>query len=402
MKIKKLNLSRSVADTEYLRLDCSNDPLTAELDLPGLFNSVGDLKIMPDVQGDVVLFGDTDVGDAVDGKKLIVSRKAAEGDNTIEVFISQYASARLEASTGLTVQSNAGSVALNSATSLLLQIGGTNVIAVDSNGDTTVDGKVIIDDSDVEAFLVRKDGDTGDIFIVDTTNEECITGGTSRWEFTDSTAEIGLTANPDIIKITSSTLLDLTVATNIGDGTNETLFAADGLMTMAGTARVKKEFSLLLSDFNPGASGPTKALHDIFPTFEFTIDDDMHTSFELPTDWATGTDVTIEVYWAIDEAYATNSGEVRWSTDWRAVAVGELISGGASGTVDFGDVNIPATANTVVKTEGTISGASLDVDDLIAFNGGRVDLVAGSNPTAEPYIIAVRLEYTADKLGEAT
>ena len=190
----------------------------------------------------------------------------------------------------------------------------------------------------------------------------------------------------------------------IGDGgtTNYCEIKADGEINLHGTARVKKEFGVILTDFNPGASGPTKALHDIFPTFEFTINDDMHTSFELPTDWEAGTDIEIEVYWAIDEAYATNNGEVRWNTDWRAVAVGEVISGGASGTIDFGDVRINTTANAIVKTEGTIPGASLAQDDLIAFNGSRVALVAGNNPTAEPYIVAVRVEYTANKLGEAT
>lgn len=37
---------------------------------------------------------------------------------------------------------------------------------------TVVDGNVTIDITDPEAFLVRKDGDTGDVFIVDTTNSE--------------------------------------------------------------------------------------------------------------------------------------------------------------------------------------------------------------------------------------
>jgi len=185
------------------------------------------------------------------------------------------------------------------------------------------------------------------------------------------------------------------------DTTNYATFKGDGELNLYGTARVKKEFGVMLSDFNPGASGPTAALHDIFSTYEFTLGDDMHTSFELPTDWEAGTDLEIEVYWAIDEAYADNSGEVRWSADWRAVAVGELIGAGASGTCDFGDVDIPATANTVVKTECSISGASLAQDDLIAFNGSRVALVAGSNPTAEPYIVAIRVEYIANKLGEA-
>ena len=188
-----------------------------------------------------------------------------------------------------------------------------------------------------------------------------------------------------------------------GDATNKAVFAADGEMSLHGTARVKKEFTVPLSNFSPGASGPTPALQGIFPSQEFTIGDDMHTSFEVPTDCDTSEDIEIEVYWGIDEDYATNSGEVRWQADWRAVAVGENVtSGGSSGTVDFGDVNIPAAAHTLVKTEGVIPAASLSQDDLVALNGMRSALVAGSNPSAEPYIVMVNIEYYVNKLGEAT
>ena len=219
----------------------------------------------------------------------------------------------------------------------------------------------------------------------------------------DSLGNLSVEGNVGINTTTPNAKLQVVGDTHLGaDTTNYTEIKDDGEINLHGTARVKKEFAVLLTDFNPGASGPTKALHDIFPAYEFTIGDDLHTSFELPTDWEAGTDITTEVYWAIDEAYATNSGEVRWSANWRAVAVGELISGGASGTCDYGDVDIPATANTIIKTECTISGASLSQDDLIAFNGSRVALVGGNNPTAEPYIVAVRVKYISNKLGEAT
>ena len=52
--------------------------------------AAGDLNIGSLATGDVTLFEDTDVGDAVDGKKLFIYRKAAEGNNEIEMFIDQY------------------------------------------------------------------------------------------------------------------------------------------------------------------------------------------------------------------------------------------------------------------------------------------------------------------------
>ena len=187
------------------------------------------------------------------------------------------------------------------------------------------------------------------------------------------------------------------------DTTNYAQFGADGELTLAGTARVNVELDLPLTDFNPGASGPTPALHGIYPSYEFSLNDDMHTSIEIPTDWDSSTDITIEIYWAINEAYVTNSGEVQWYAVWNAVAVGESVAAPThTGTIDFGDVDIPAAANTLVKTTGTISAASLSAQDVLALNGSRVALDGGSNPAAEPYIIAFRMEYVANKLGEAS
>jgi len=79
------SLTKSEGDDRYLKLDCSNDPLTNPLDLPCIYNSLGDLKLMPDIQGDIVLFGDTDT--AGDGKKLTIYRKSAAGVGDINLDI---------------------------------------------------------------------------------------------------------------------------------------------------------------------------------------------------------------------------------------------------------------------------------------------------------------------------
>ena len=193
--------------------------------------------------------------------------------------------------------------------------------------------------------------------------------------------------------------------TTIGDGgtTNYAQFAADGELTLAGTARVKKEFTVPLSDFAAGASGAKAALQGDFPSYEFTVSDELHTSLEIPSDCDTSGDITVEIYWGIDEAYATGSGEVQWAVNWRTVAnVGEdITSGGSSGTIDLGDVNIPASVNLLTKTEGTISAASVSQDDWVSLMITRVALDDGSNPSAEPYIIGINVEYVVDKLGES-
>lgn len=70
----------------------SNDDLFLKetLSTSEIYNTGGDLKIQPDVQGDVVLFGDTDVGDEEGGKKLIINRKAAEEDAYGTLFLDEY------------------------------------------------------------------------------------------------------------------------------------------------------------------------------------------------------------------------------------------------------------------------------------------------------------------------
>jgi len=226
----------------------------------------------------------------------------------------------------------------------------------------------------------------------------------------DSARTITLTGNPTLadwfdqaVKTTSSpTFAGLT---KVGDASNYLAVASDGELTLAGTARVKKEFTLPLTDFNPGASGPTAALHGIYPTYEFGIGDDMHTSFEIPPDWDETTDVEISVYWAIDEAYAANSAEVQWQAAWAACPADEtedLTSPNDTGTIDFGDQDIPANANYATKISGSITAASISHGDVIVLNGSRVALDGGNNPTAEPYIYNIEVEYIAHSLGEAT
>ena len=61
--------------------------VNGQINATELFNAGGDLKIQPDVQGDVILFGDTQVDNAVDGKELRIWRRAAEGNDYMRFYI---------------------------------------------------------------------------------------------------------------------------------------------------------------------------------------------------------------------------------------------------------------------------------------------------------------------------
>jgi hypothetical protein len=193
-----------------------------------------------------------------------------------------------------------------------------------------------------------------------------------------------------------------------GDGawTNYASFAADGELTLHGTARVTRIDLLANANLGKGTTGMEQIIVGNYTAWEADIDDDAVISTAIPKDWAPGTDIVVEVCWFVDEAYATASAEVRWQVDWSATPNdgSEAIDAPThSGSGDTGDVNVPATANGVTESEAvTIPGASLAVGDEIGLTLSRIDLADGTDPTAKPSVVHLYLKYTSDRLGEAT
>lgn len=200
--------------------------------------------------------------------------------------------------------------------------------------------------------------------------------------------------------------LDVTGVTKLGDGgtTNYTQIAADGTITMVGTARVTRRIVLGNAALGKGAVAPAEVVIGNFESWEFDIGDNAVLDLELPPDYSAGTDLTVNVHWYINEAYATNTGEVRWQVAWSALPHGgtEAIDAPThTGTVDTGDINIPATAKYFTNNDvGTISGASLSVGDSVGLKLSRIALVGGNNPTADPAAVHLEVIYTSNSLGE--
>lgn len=189
------------------------------------------------------------------------------------------------------------------------------------------------------------------------------------------------------------------------DNTNYVQFDIDGLFTLAGTARVKKQIPIDNANLGKGSTAPSQVILGNYNGWEFTIDDDSVFTFHLPHGWASGTDVVINIDWYIDEAYVTNSGEIKWEISWAATPhnASEPVDGPThTGSSNTGDVNIPATAKFLTQNPLTIPAASLSAEDQIGVTVKRIDITDGSNPGADPVIFDIHIEYTADKLGEAT
>jgi len=199
-------------------------------------------------------------------------------------------------------------------------------------------------------------------------------------------------------------LSHLVGVTRFGNLTNYANFANDGELTLAGTARVTKHIYLNNAAFTKGGTAPTQLVLGNFNAWSFDIGDDAVMTRMIPPDWAVGTDLIIKVCWYIDEAYASDK-EVQWRVDWSALPhdfTETVDSPTHSGQIDSGDINIHATAKRMgVSTIGTISGASLSAGDMLGFTLSRID-VTHDDPTADPDIHHLIIEYTADKLGGAT
>ena len=175
------------------------------------------------------------------------------------------------------------------------------------------------------------------------------------------------------------------------------ILAGTGVLTATGSARQthRKEFSGdVIQD---GTTAPTRNIVGRFVVQEFTIGDDGLIQFALPVDY-NGSGLTLKADWGCNEAYATNSGEVKWQGDWAAAPVGETWDAPThTGTFDSGDINIPATAQErLLSTVGTIANGSLSAGDVVGIKVSRVALTGGVDPTAEPYLSRLVLEWTSD------
>lgn len=82
-------------------------------DCTEIYNSAGDLKIMPDVQGDVKFFGDGTIGDETDGKAAWFYRNAVEGTDFFKLYVDQYRWGVITSSSDMKINSGGSWVRLD-------------------------------------------------------------------------------------------------------------------------------------------------------------------------------------------------------------------------------------------------------------------------------------------------
>ena len=149
-------------------------------------------------------------------------------------------------------------------------------------------------------------------------------------------------------------------------------------------------------DLSVGTTPPDAAILGTMQGYSYDINDDSRLVFNVPTDWVPTTDMRVSLRWVINENYALANGEVQWRFIYVAVDQdNQLIAGGTTATVDSGDINIPTTATQITSdTFGTdILGSNLAVGDTVALQILRIALAGGVDPTADPIILQVTVEY---------
>lgn len=138
-------------------LPSAGGTVTGPISVPEIANTSGDLKVMPDVQGDVVLFGDTDVGNDDSGKYLIIRRKAAEFDRHISFYINSLGTANMYSAGSWYFNSGLGYVYFKAAQDIRFNIGNNYVLRFRASDSTTL---VTIDEATGNVELV-----TGNLFL---------------------------------------------------------------------------------------------------------------------------------------------------------------------------------------------------------------------------------------------
>lgn len=131
--------------------------LGGNLDVNGktISNVLGDLRLIPNANGDLILFDTADVGDGENGRELRIWRKAAEGDGYLRFYISDNHVTMIHSDHSIVMQVAATRyIKLNSKGHLYLDLGdnaGANelkirnsssqdVATIDSNGNALFGG----------------------------------------------------------------------------------------------------------------------------------------------------------------------------------------------------------------------------------------------------------------------
>ncbi len=204
---------------------------------------------------------------------------------------------------------------------------------------------------------------------------------------------------------------DGTLRLSANDVTNYAQFAADGELTLVGTARVMISMDLepVLAT-RPAANPPGEGTEDNFATHDFnaSTDESVYFHLELPHDYAAAGTIHIHFDFFVDTAPASAQGVV-WGVEYKKQSIGDNFDFDAGTTIDY--TTTAVTTGTPANDKKVHQSAEIDLtttgfapNDYILLRLFRdADGTGGTDDfTADARVIDYHIEYLSDKLGEAT
>jgi len=196
---------------------------------------------------------------------------------------------------------------------------------------------------------------------------------------------------------------------DIGAGTtNYARFADDGLLSLAGTARVTKSQWMDAGAIKaPGVKPATEVAHGSLETPAWSFGDEgveaneetISWSMQIPADCDRSVAPILNIGWSADGA---NPGVCEWQLEYRWIALGEDTGAAAQETL-YADDSGPATADGLVMT--AFAGIDLpeSTDRCIHCRLKRLSSASAGNQTdtisIDVHVHGVCMQYTSNKLG---
>lgn len=182
--------------------------------------------------------------------------------------------------------------------------------------------------------------------------------------------------------------------------TNYSSFAAtSGLLTFAGTARPTDSIWLAPNDFN-AVSGPALGLVATSSAVGWLMDGGSSelivSSFRTPENWASGTDLTVKIYYCANDA---NTKDVKFDTHSLWLTDGTDNASTGSYVVDTVTDTMAGAAYVLNVATITIAAADVVADEICSFKVERDAADAADTLDAiDLYILGVEIGYIADRV----